>query len=268
MQIAKQKHQRLLRIAYYTATIGLAFAFSLGTSAGVIGGQDPGETIEIIAAHLEGRLDAYPSSGYNRLLAKVLPTQSHYLKYQRYPLSRAIRKFDETKRVCLFPTSLSAIEAITSIKATELIEGNAIDIVSSHFFSESDQQIFSTIKSLEGTDIAVQQGIAETAIFNLEADFNMVKTPDDLSALKILLAGRVDAMYGWLPDTLLIAERHNLPLPIFDADFVSFQTTTHFVCKNFGGAQNLIKVLNMRLDALKQTGELQKILGPHAQVAN
>tara|TARA_R110002096_G_scaffold410865_4_gene610722 strand:- start:312 stop:677 length:366 start_codon:yes stop_codon:yes gene_type:complete len=121
---------------------------------------------------------------------------------------------------------------------------------------------------LEGVDIAVQQGVAESALLNLKIHFNTIKTPDDLSALKMLLAKRVDTMFGWHPDILLIAEKNNLPLPKFDADFIFFQTTTHFVCKNFGGAQDLMKILNTRIDDLKTTGKLQTILGKHAQIAD
>lgn len=237
-----------------------------GAYAGSGSGQDPGETIEIIAAHLEGRLDADPDSGYNKLLAKVLPTQSHYLKYQRYPLARALRKFAEAKRVCLFPASLSSVNLVTNIPTDDMTESTPIDIVSAHFISAPGRKTYDTIESLSGATISVQQGVAEKALSSLTLGLKKIKTPDDLSALKMLLAGRVDVMYGWYPDSHYIAEKNNLPLPHFDPSLIFFQTTTHFVCKNFGGVEELMKILNTRLDKLRHSGELGEILGKHARI--
>tara|TARA_R110002096_G_scaffold410865_4_gene610723 strand:- start:691 stop:1104 length:414 start_codon:yes stop_codon:yes gene_type:complete len=135
----KQTGLKQPKAAKYSTAFGfgLAFLFFSDVSAGVLSGQDPGETIEIIAAHLEGRLDAEPTSGYNLLLTRILPTQSHYLKYQRYPLSRAIRKFREAKRVCLFPSSISVIQGVTNIHPDGLRYRHRISAL--HFSTQSEE---------------------------------------------------------------------------------------------------------------------------------
>ncbi|MEX0297679.1 MAG: substrate-binding periplasmic protein [Kordiimonas sp.] len=235
-------------------------------SAGLLSGQDPGETIEIIAAHLEGRLDDDPQSGYNKLLKKILPTQSHYLKYQRYPLTRALRKFAEAKRVCLFPASKTAVASIVKIETDNLYESIPIDSVSSHFISAPDKRKVERPSDLDGLKVGVQHGVSGRAFSDINPNITVITAPDDLTALKMVYANRVDVMYGWYPDSYYIAEKNNLPLPYFNPEFVIFETTTHFVCKEFGGFEDLLKILNTRIRNLKKTGELKNILGKHAQI--
>ncbi len=249
-------------------TLGIIMPLLSSTlSAGTLSGQDPGETIEIIAAHLEGRLDNDPNSGYNKLLDKVLPTQSHYLKYQRYPLTRALRKFAEAKRVCLFPASKTAAAFIIGTETDNLYESISIDSVSSHFISAPGKKMIEQASDLDGLKVAIQHGVSGNAFLNINPNMAFITAPDDLTALKMLYANRVDAMYGWYPDVYYIAEKNNLPLPSFNPELVVFKTTTHFVCKGFGGYEDLLKILNIRIRKLRKSGELKSILGKHVQIA-
>lgn len=231
------------------------------------GGQDPGEEIEVAAAYLVGRLDEDPESGYNVLIQKLLPSKSHYFKYQRYPLPRAIRKFEISERICLFPASALAVQSLTKIMANEVLESVPIDLVSSHVISAPGRKVYQSFDELRGATMAVQFGVAAREFVETAAQFEIVRTPNDLLALRMVLAHRVDVMYGWYPDTYIIAEKNYLPLPRFDPELVIFRTTTHLVCKKFSGAEELLQVVNIRINDLRKRGELQKILGKYARIA-
>lgn len=238
------------------------------TQAGVGSGQDPGELIKIIGAHLEGRLDENPESGYRVLMKELLPTETHYFEFNRYPLARAIRDFKENQRVCMYPSSKKAVEILTKDSTTKLLESVPIDLVTSHIISAPNRTTFATVRALDEHTIAVQQGVVITQFLKEGSTAHVTRTPNDLTALKMVLAGRVDAMYGWFPDTYIIAEKNGLSLPHFNPELILFKTTTHLVCKKFGGNELLFKIVNIRIKNLKHRGELQKILGKHARLVD
>ncbi len=229
--------------------------------------QDPGETIEIIAAEIAGRLDATPESGYTKLFNRILPTQTHYLKYQRYPLLRALRKFEQSKRVCLVPASIATITVLSGVEVDDLQESEAIDIVSSHFLTAPNQPKISNFDMLSGKRVAVRQGVAMEHFAELGSDVEIHRPPSETSAINMLFSGRVDAIYGWIPDIRIHADLHNLLLPEYDSSFAPFQSSIHIVCKKFGGMESLMTTINMQIKALKQSGELKEILGKHANIA-
>ncbi|MEX0297678.1 MAG: substrate-binding periplasmic protein [Kordiimonas sp.] len=235
-------------------------------SAGALSEQYPSEVIKIIGAHLEGRLDEDPTSGYRVLIRKILPTDTHYFQFARYPLTRALRDFKETERACIFPSSAPAVRILTGDQNTEFVESEPVDIVTSHIISAPHRPTFATVRDLDGHSVAVQQSVVTSRFLRENSTATITRTPNDLTALKMLLAGRVDAMYGWFPDIFIIAEKNGLSLPHFNPDLILFKTTTHLVCKEFVGNELLFKIVNTRIKDLKRKDELQKILGVHARI--
>lgn len=224
--------------------------------------------IFVVGAHLEGRLDGTPEAGYENLMLKVMPLDQSQAVFQRYPLVRALRYFEETERTCLFPASVSAAMALTEIEPADLIESVAIDRVSSHFMVRSDTNPPSNFDEMSGLTLAIQGGVKIEAMTGHETNFRIIRTPDDKTALRMLQASRVDAMYGWNPDALIISENNGLPLPHFNPDFILFDTTTHVVCKKASGVDAFLGRINERIEALRRSGQLREMLGPHARIVN
>lgn len=243
----------------------LMFSFSAPAAAR---GPDPGEYIEIIAAYLKGRQDEDPQSGYNLLMAELLRSDSHYFRVQTYPIARAVRDFEGKPRVCIFPSSGRAMQMLTRYSAEELLESDPIDIVTSHIMTRPGTPVFNSFDEIEGRTLAVQAGVAARQFSLSDSAFKIVRAPDDLLALRMVLASRVDAMYGWYPDIAIIAKKNNLPLPDFNPELVIFETATHLVCKKFVGVESLYKIVNTRIADFKKRGKLQEMLGKYARIAN
>lgn len=236
------------------------------TGANAAGGQDPGETIEIIGATIAGRLDENPQSGYNLLFKRLLPSETHYFKFQQYPLRRAMRKFEQSKRVCLVPASITTITVLSHVGGEDLVESDPIDLVSSHFLTAPNTVPITSVQMLAGKRLAVRQGVALGHFDDPALKIELIRPPTEITAINMLLAGRVDAIYGWVPDIQILADRHKLPLPTFDPELALFKSTIHVVCRKFGGMEDLMKIVNLRLKALKESKELQKILNKHARI--
>jgi hypothetical protein len=246
---------------------GLLLTFMVAVAARGDGDQQKAP-IMLIGAHLEGRLDDDPQSGYNRLIRRIMPIDQSLAVYQRYPLVRALRKFEQTQRSCLFPASISASVALTSLKPDELFESAMVDFVSSHILTRKGQPMINSKEDVFGRTIAVQRGVEYTALMADSDRFAVIRTPDDKTALRMLEAGRVDGMYGWFPDAFIIAENTGIQLPDFNPDYILFETTTHVVCKAGTGAEPFVDHVNMRIRALRESGELQRVLGPFARLEN
>lgn len=257
--------KRQLKVSALALLVYMVYGYT-SPAAEAGSGQDPGELIRIIGAHLEGRLDEDPNSGYQLLMKALLPTQTHYFQFSRYPLTRAIRDFKENKRVCIIPSSEKAVRILTKDAKIELLESSAIDVVTSHIISAPNKPVFTTVSALEKHKIAVQHGVVASRFLTEKSTVQVTRTPNDLTALRMVLAGRVDAMYGWFPDIYIIAEKNGLSLPHFNPQLILFKTTTHLVCKKFGGNERLFNIVNTRIKDLKRRGELQNILGKHARI--
>lgn len=224
-----------------------------------------GRSIEIIGVHLEGRLDNDPQSGYNQLIKALLSPTEYKDSYQRYPFARAVRNFEKTERACFFPASQTSIDLLYPNAPIRVAETTPIDIVSAHIISAPSGPLFTSLAQLYKKTVAVQHTLAVPQ-FQKGSNVKVLRTPDDLTALKALLAGRADAMFGWIPDTLIIAEKNKLPLPGFSPEFAVYETTTHLVCKKFKGHEQLIAQVNEQLKSLKKNRNLKQILGKHARV--
>ncbi len=222
---------------------------------------------KILAVHLEGRLDEDAQSGYNKLAKAVVPTSVYEHMYQRYPFARAVRDFKQKKNACIFPSSKSALKLLYPNENMTVLESDTIDTVTAHFISSAVNTPLSSFEGLKEKTIAAQHAVGVPNLLAERYGVKVIRTPDDLSALRMVLAGHVDAMYGWFPDIFIIAKRNNLPQPRFDPDFVLYQTTTHFVCKQFDGHEEIIGAINRNLKRIKKNGALREILGKHARIA-
>jgi len=222
----------------------------------------------VVGAHLEGRLDDDPASGYNQLIDHLLPHRPHFPNYQRYPLVRAIRTFMETPRSCLFPTSRIAAENLSGQPADAFLESEPIDKVSAHLFARAPELAPGTFNDILGKTIAVQRGAITNRVLEHFREGRIIQSPNDRAALKMLQAGRVDFTYSWNPDALIISEKNGLSLPHFNPQFVFFDTTTHLVCKKFDGANELLDIVSGRIREAKKSGKLRQMLGRFARIVN
>ena len=145
--------------------------------------------ILIVGAHLEGRLDGTADAGYDQLVKLILPEDGS-IEFQRMPLVRAIRTFADEKSVCLFPTSISAVRSIAAIPDEDFLQSVPIDFVSSHVMTPHGRQTVNSFDDMNGLRIAVQRGVDEGAVSKSLSKPIIVKTPNDTTALRMMLAGQ------------------------------------------------------------------------------
>ncbi len=257
--------QKPTRHQIVTLFVWLSF-LSLTVTVSAEGANSLDSEVQIIGIHLEGRLDANPKSGYNLLIAELLPPTLYSNQYRAYPAARAIRDFKANPSACLFPASYSAIGALYPDEQFKINVSDGIDRVSAHIISPPKVTPVSRLTELRGHSIAIKLAVNAQQLQALKSDVKVLRTPDDLTALRTVLAGRADYMYGWYPDIYIIAKNNNLALPAFDPTLIIYETTTHIVCKQFSGNDGILAYANERIKALKSNGKLRSILGKYAQI--
>ncbi|NVJ97457.1 MAG: hypothetical protein HWE25_04850 [Alphaproteobacteria bacterium] len=230
------------------------------------GFEKPSDPFLVIGANLEARLNEDPNSGYRQLLAAALPNNEDRVVFQRLPLRRALRMFERTPRSCLFPTSEDILRVIVDMSADDMVSSVPVDTVGSHIITREGVPKVSSFEQLRGMKLAVQTSVLISQFVSPDWGYEIVRTPDEVTALRMVMAGRVDAGYGWFPDSLILAKAEGMPLPRFDENFSLYSSDTHLVCRNEPGVEYLMQVFNSRTNNLKQTGALKAMLGEFSRI--
>lgn len=225
------------------------------------------EPVLVVGARLDGRLDEDPQSGYNRIANAIFPASEAMIRFQRMPMVRAVDTFVRTDRVCLLPTSPDVLALLGGIQRDELIGGDPIDLVSSHLFFRTAGDIDLKILGRADKRLAKQSGLKLEDLFGDRLKAQVLQVPEMVIALRMLQAKRVDAIYAWYPDVMIISERFGLEIPAFDMNASDIVLKTTLTCKKYEGVDQTLSLFNSRLASLKKSGQLSEMLGKYARVA-
>lgn len=236
-------------------------------SAGGVFASEKSERVLVIGARLDGRLDEDPKSGYNQLAANIFKNADGAV-FQRLPMVRAITTFAREERVCLMPTSPEILSLLGNVDFEILVASDPIDIVSSHFFFRTRAEIDPLVFANPDRHIAKQSGLDLQDVLGDQLKATVTHVPEMVIALRMLEARRVDAMYAWYPDVMIISERDGLMPPQFDPHEGDIEINTTLTCKSFDGVHAVLAQFNTRLAKLRHSGQLERMLGPYARLAD
>lgn len=252
---------RTLKAATCLVALFVSFAdYAMGLA------PEGSDQVLVIGARLDGRLDEDPKSGYNQLAADIFG-EADTVQFQRLPMVRAITTFKRDDRACLMPTSPDIMAVLGGIDSTLLVASDPIDIVSSHFFFRTEAEIDQQVYERPDRHVAKQSGLNLQELLGDKLKARFTHVPEMLMALRMLDARRVDAMYAWYPDVMIISERDGIATPFFEIEAAHITIQTSLVCKNFEGVSSLLAGFNRRLAFLRESGKLKEMLGPYARLA-
>ncbi len=218
---------------------------------------------------LEFRLVKGGTTQYNALF-DTLKKEGLNFELKISPVRRTLREFKpETNTSCIFPVSTDVlIRTDPDFKNSNLITSDAVDIVSLRVFTRTGAKVISDLQQLHGKKIAIWSGLnPDTLLSGIDA--HIETTHSELNRVKMLDAKRIDVIFGFMPDVILAAEQLNLPFPIYDKSFALLNNeNTSLVCKKTPENENFIMQFNQTIRKLKSNGELKRILGPHAELAD
>jgi len=223
--------------------------------------------VQVYAIALDYRLSEDGTKHYNRLL-KAFSERGLDFKVLVRSLKRSQISLKGDVESCLFPATINAM--VTNDKALEnvsLIASDSIDQVSLRVLTDSSKERITGIDQLAGKRIAILNGLNPDLLLG-DIDADVEPTPDEYVRLKMLNAGRLDAVLGFTPDILLAAEDLGLPVPHYSEDLALFKDEgASMVCHDTELNRAFVSQFNRILKDLKASGDLQRILGKYAVIA-
>lgn len=220
----------------------------------------------VIGLELPNRLQSDGQAHYNVMWNRILELGfSHNIEV--LPLKRAFRDFSELQDSCLFPTTVESLTtSFPQFKGKRFISSDEVDYVHLKVMTRPGEPVISDLSELNGKKVALWNGL-DPKIFLAGLDVETETTISEEVRIKMLNSHRVDAILGFIPDTLIAADKMQVTPPEHEGGYVFFDNqAVTMVCFESDNNRKLLEQFNHVLAQLKSSGELQTILGPHARV--
>lgn len=222
--------------------------------------------VRILGFPKEGRLETDGTGHYAELMKELLYEAGYVDEMVTAPIKRAMRIFNLSKDICMMPVAKEVLlMRFPSLKPDDVIEGVPIDYVTGHLVTRAGTKAITDPRAIEGQTLGAWSGL-NTRSFIPGVTFAMLGTESEISAMQMLQNGRVDVIWGWIPDTYILSEQLGIEGLVFDPDSPIIGSATHIACKRTEKTEKLLPRLDDAMDTLRADGRLKKILGKHARV--
>ncbi|WND03633.1 transporter substrate-binding domain-containing protein [Temperatibacter marinus] len=214
----------------------------------------------------KNRLEPNLAGGYGRLLRYIQKNSSQNFEMRPYYLTRALRNFENDPSGCFFPSPPETIGVlIPSMKGQSVRYSLPIDYISGHLFSHSSVPKITSFEQVEGLKFGVlNDSIVEPLFGDKLNTIELVRVRNDRQNMNMLMRRRVNYVFGWAPDNLLMAEDLDFTEFSYDPSLKFFETTTHVVCKKTPENDAVLSTINAQIKQLQTSGIIRFILSKHA----
>ena len=195
------------------------------------------------------------SGSYQQLMREILRRSGASAELAHYPLSRATVMFDKFKNAC-YPVSLKLAVDVLGYKLIATGESfNRFKIVIATLRGTA---MVTSFEQIRGRSIAALP-TADLAAYGYSASsltVRYVNTHDE--GLKLLEAGKVNAMLGSVGDLIAFKDRLNYE----DADPI-YAVDERLVCHPGAASEAFLRKVDPAIRSMKADGSLKAILGEY-----
>lgn len=249
-----------------TSRLLLLVCMSVWSVAGA--GQLPAYASEDIRLHLSylpHRLTEDASRQYGLLVEELLAGANVSVDRKLAPLKRTTALFKADPGSCVFPANVVALDM--GDKASEVVALETVDVVSVRLYTTQQNRVGARLEDFAPERVGYIRGSGALHLLGPNAE-SFLPINSEKQLISMLELGRLDAFLGHHPDTALAMDDlgksgvlHVNPLP-----FESLEFPVSFVCHVNDVGERFIKAINPRISAMRHSGRLRQILGPHAEV--
>ena len=225
------------------------------------------EPLRVYGYDLDFRLQPNGEGHYHQFLA-ALEERGVAIDLDIVSLQRGLRYMEEEATACNFPATINAIiRSYPAFADIPLIAGDPVDHISLRVFTRPGEPVVSDMAELKGRRVALWNGLDPEAFLGGSGAL-VESTPNESVRVRMLTAGRLDVIIGFMPDVLLVAEAQGMPVPHYAESLALYlDEGATIVCRDTAANREQLAAFNVALDSLKRSGELQHILGPFADIA-
>jgi len=233
---------------------------------GQLGVQAATADIQILQWERPGRVERDGSGDYDHLIAAVLAEINMPVLAKIEPLRRIRQALLSTNSVCVAPGSLTLfLTQNPTIQSEKFRASVPIDRVTGHIFSRLGDAPVHSPDELSGKRMAVWWGVplnSDIAASGVE----LIYAANEKEAIQMLLAGRVDTVWGTRPGSSNNFEHLAGAPAIYDRNFIMMTLDLQVMCRNTAETRLFLQKVDLVLEAMRHDGRLKKLLGPDARV--
>lgn len=214
----------------------------------------------------EGRLEQDGTGHYADMVRAFLAESDQPASFVIMPVMRTIRTFTSGRSICMVPAAFERWRHhAPDMKREDVLESEPIDYVTAHIVTRRGDPVITDLKSLNGKRISFWVGLPVDAFLS-GMQIEMIAAESEVSSIRLLMSGRVDAIWSWAPDAFLLYDRMGLGTPNLVLDDPVFGSAVHILCRKTPSTAALMADIDKSIRAMRADGRLKEILGHHSRV--
>ena len=212
------------------------------------------EPIHIVGVELPGLLDRDGGGPYNKLFTAIVQDSQLALILDVKPLARAFHEYNGGQYRGLFP-------ATTSIVEIDTLESLPFNRVQALVFTRPGTPAVASLAELNGLVVGKVRGFTYPKAIN-EAAVQAVLVKNEEQNIKMLMAHRLDAFFGLVPDVYLSLEKLGGGVQLSVDKSIDYMNIhdSFLLLPSVENERMMIK-LNNSIKKLSLNGTIKKILG-------
>lgn len=224
------------------------------------------EPVVIAGFTKEGRLEQDGTGHYADMVHAVLAEATVGARFVIMPVLRTVRSFAEGDSICMVPAAFERWKVkFPNLNREDIIESEPIDYISAHIATRAGMPVITRLEELNGMRMAVWVALpVDTHLTDI--DVEVIRAESEESSIKLLMSGRVDAIWTWVPDAYILYERLGYGVPNIDDNQPIYGSAAHFLCRRTPTTEALMKQVDPIIRSMRADGRLKKILGRHTRV--
>ncbi|MFT5708182.1 MAG: ABC-type amino acid transport substrate-binding protein [Oceanospirillaceae bacterium] len=148
-----------------------------------------------------------------------------------------------------------------------MISSDPIDIVSARLYTRKTEPLITSTDQLNGKNIGHLIGQLGVKLLKNQKGITFSAVTNGESMIKMITKGRIDAILGFHPDTLISMHRLDFNELHYAEKLALFEVPIHMVCHKTPQNQSFIQTINLRIKEAHKKKLLQSMLENEAQIA-
>jgi len=213
------------------------------------------ETVKIAGYEIQGLISQSSPEIYNKVMDELLDRMD--VRLTVLPMARADALFDSGKVDCTFPNDQAFYE---EGRAAGFIQSKPVNHAKLYLFARPDEPAPRSLDEAAGKLVGAIRGMPYGSAVDA-ANLTTELVDEEESNIRKLLAGRVDLILGYAPDTPVAIRTHGFPPLSYAADRPIKIIRDAVMCHRSPRTERFLAQLDARLIDLGGSGRLRQVLG-------
>ncbi|WP_083099461.1 substrate-binding periplasmic protein [Pseudophaeobacter leonis] len=205
-----------------------------------------GETVEVVSMVLGDGLQLADHSGfYGEIITEVLDKSGTSSNSAVYPFKRALKVFFSAEADCIWGLDTEFLKKFRDDPG-DLIQSSLVLNSQQCLFSIPGHAKISSMNGLSGMAVGVLNGANTEKMFKKFAA-QVVKLRNQEAKFDMLLAGRVDAIGGWIPDIYITMKTLGIDSQKIEPLFPLSSSGVRIVCRESPETKAFLEATNVAI---------------------